>query len=220
MNERRLSGGEAPGFVWGVSTSSYQIEGAAQEDGRGPSIWDTFCRQGKVANNETGDVACDHYHRYAEDVALLRRSRRGRLSFLGVLAAPDSEGRGACQRAGFGLLRQADRPAPCRPNSSLGSASTIGTCRRHSMTWAGGQHSRALHGLPTTPPWLRVGTAIASSGLQRSMNRRCSHCSAMAMVLTPPAIPVMLDLLNVIHNVNRAHGRAVDVIRSTVAPER
>lgn len=60
-------------FVWGVSTSSYQIEGATKEDGRGPSIWDTYCRQpGRIANNDTGDVACDHYHRYAEDIGLMR----------------------------------------------------------------------------------------------------------------------------------------------------
>jgi beta-glucosidase len=60
-------------FVWGVSTSSYQIEGAWNEDGRGPSIWDTRCRtQGKVANGDTGDVACDHYHRYPEDVGLMK----------------------------------------------------------------------------------------------------------------------------------------------------
>lgn len=60
-------------FVWGASTSAYQIEGAATADGRGPSIWDTYCRQkGKIANGDTGDIACDHYHRYVEDVALLR----------------------------------------------------------------------------------------------------------------------------------------------------
>jgi beta-glucosidase len=59
-------------FVWGAATSSYQIEGAASEDGRGETIWDVFCRTpGKVANGDTGDVACDHYHRYAEDVALM-----------------------------------------------------------------------------------------------------------------------------------------------------
>ncbi len=51
-------------FVWGASTSSYQIEGAANEDGRGKSIWDIYCRtSGKVKNGDTGDVACDHYHR-------------------------------------------------------------------------------------------------------------------------------------------------------------
>ena len=60
-------------FVWGVSTSSFQIEGAAREDGRGPSIWDVRCTiPDKVANGDTGDIACDHYHRYAEDVAIMR----------------------------------------------------------------------------------------------------------------------------------------------------
>ena len=51
-------------FVWGAATSSYQIEGAVRADGRGPSIWDTFCRvPGKVLHGDHGDVACDHYHR-------------------------------------------------------------------------------------------------------------------------------------------------------------
>ncbi len=59
-------------FVWGTATSSYQIEGAASEGGRGPSIWDVFCATpGKVENGESGDVACDHYHRYEEDVKLM-----------------------------------------------------------------------------------------------------------------------------------------------------
>ncbi|MFG1899025.1 GH1 family beta-glucosidase [Micromonospora carbonacea] len=59
-------------FVWGAATASYQIEGAARDDGRGPSIWDTFSRTpGKVFAGHTGDVACDHYHRYADDVALM-----------------------------------------------------------------------------------------------------------------------------------------------------
>ncbi|MBG0566852.1 GH1 family beta-glucosidase [Actinoplanes aureus] len=60
------------GFVWGAATASYQIEGAAREDGRGPSIWDTFSRTpGKVHAGHTGDIACDHYHRYPEDVAIM-----------------------------------------------------------------------------------------------------------------------------------------------------
>jgi len=59
-------------FIWGAATASYQIEGAAREDGRGPSIWDTFSRTpGRVYNGHTGDVACDHYHRYVDDVALM-----------------------------------------------------------------------------------------------------------------------------------------------------
>ncbi|KWV29812.1 MULTISPECIES: GH1 family beta-glucosidase [Micromonospora] len=60
------------GFRWGVSTSAYQIEGGATADGRGPSIWDTFAHTpGRILDGSTGDVACDHYHRYREDVALL-----------------------------------------------------------------------------------------------------------------------------------------------------
>ncbi|GIJ49470.1 beta-glucosidase [Virgisporangium aliadipatigenens] len=61
-----------PGFLWGAATASYQIEGAADEDGRTPSIWDTFSRTpDKVAKGDTGDVACDHYHRYKDDVAMM-----------------------------------------------------------------------------------------------------------------------------------------------------
>ena len=60
------------GFVWGAATASYQIEGAVHADGRGESIWDRFSHTpGRVRNGDTGDVACDHYHRYRDDVALL-----------------------------------------------------------------------------------------------------------------------------------------------------
>jgi beta-glucosidase len=59
------------GFHWGVATSSYQIEGAWDEDGKGASIWDTYAHTpGNIENDENGDVANDHYHRYEEDVAL------------------------------------------------------------------------------------------------------------------------------------------------------
>src|SRR5450631_1315015 len=61
-----------PDFIWGVSTSSFQIEGATKVDGRGPSVWDTYCSNGEIANHDTGDVACDHYHRYREDVGLMK----------------------------------------------------------------------------------------------------------------------------------------------------
>src|SRR5260370_14390404 len=61
-------------FLWGAATASYQIEGAAYEDGRGPSIWDQFAATpGKVHQGDNGDVAADHYHRMPEDVALMAR---------------------------------------------------------------------------------------------------------------------------------------------------
>ncbi|MDP2872611.1 MAG: family 1 glycosylhydrolase, partial [Bacillota bacterium] len=60
-------------FIWGVAASSYQIEGAAFEDGKGLSVWDMYAhREGKIWNNHNGDVAADHYHRYKEDVALMK----------------------------------------------------------------------------------------------------------------------------------------------------
>ncbi|MGO9957967.1 MAG: family 1 glycosylhydrolase, partial [Solirubrobacteraceae bacterium] len=60
------------GFLWGTGTSSYQIEGAVNEDGRGPSIWDVFTHtRGNVRRGDTGDIACDSYHRMDEDLALL-----------------------------------------------------------------------------------------------------------------------------------------------------
>lgn len=61
-------------FIWGTATSSYQIEGAADKDGKGPSIWDSFCTiPGKIAQGETGNVACDHYHKFKEDIQLMKQ---------------------------------------------------------------------------------------------------------------------------------------------------
>ncbi len=60
------------GFTWGCATASYQIEGAWDEDGKGESIWDRFSHTpDKVREGDTGDIACDHYHRYKDDVALM-----------------------------------------------------------------------------------------------------------------------------------------------------
>jgi beta-glucosidase/6-phospho-beta-glucosidase/beta-galactosidase len=60
-------------FLWGTATSSYQIEGGHDADGKGPSIWDAFCHiPGRIHHGDTGDVACDHYHRFCGDVAPVR----------------------------------------------------------------------------------------------------------------------------------------------------
>jgi beta-glucosidase len=69
---RDVSGQFPKGFVWGVATSAYQIEGAAAEDGKGPSIWDTYAHTpGKISDGSTGDLANDHYHRFQDDVTLM-----------------------------------------------------------------------------------------------------------------------------------------------------
>ena len=72
-NQSQVADGRFPdGFVWGTATASYQIEGAVHEDGRSESIWDRFSRTpGKTSNGDTGDVACDHYHRWREDIATM-----------------------------------------------------------------------------------------------------------------------------------------------------
>ncbi|MGN0641875.1 MAG: GH1 family beta-glucosidase [Huintestinicola sp.] len=60
-------------FMWGAASAAYQIEGAWNEDGKGPSIWDIYSHQkGKIAHNENGDIACDHYHRFREDIAMMK----------------------------------------------------------------------------------------------------------------------------------------------------
>jgi beta-glucosidase len=85
------------GFRFGASTAAYQIEGAATEGGRGPSVWDTFCDQpGRIADGSSGAVACDHYHRYPEDVALMRELGLGgyRLSVAWPRIQPAGSGRG------------------------------------------------------------------------------------------------------------------------------
>jgi len=90
------------GFVWGAATAAYQIEGAWDEEGKGASIWDEFSHTaGKVRNGDTGDVACDHYHRYREDVALMKslglNAYRFSISWPRVLP----EGKGGVNEAGL-----------------------------------------------------------------------------------------------------------------------
>ena len=95
------------GFLWGASTSAYQIEGSPLADGAGPSIWQRFSHSpGLTANNETGDVACDHYRRYESDVELMRElglnSYRFSISWSRVLP----EGRGAVNRKGLAFYER------------------------------------------------------------------------------------------------------------------
>jgi beta-glucosidase len=110
-------------FLWGTATSAYQIEGAPLADGAGPSIWQRFSHTpGKMTNGDTGDVACDHYHRYPEDVAIMRdlgcNAYRFSISWSRILP----EGTGRVNQGGLDFykrLTDALREAGIRPMATL-----------------------------------------------------------------------------------------------------
>ena len=112
-----------PGFLWGAATSAAQIEGAAFTDGKGASIWDAFCRQpGRIKDASTIDVACDHYHRFRDDIALMQGLGLDayRFSFAWPRVQPD--GQDAWNEAGFAFydrLIDALLEAGLKPHATL-----------------------------------------------------------------------------------------------------
>ncbi|MDI2132470.1 GH1 family beta-glucosidase [Yinghuangia seranimata] len=89
-------------FLWGTATAAYQIEGAVREDGRGVSTWDTFCAQpGRVRDGHTGETACDHYHRYREDVALMAELGLNAYRFSVAWTRIQADGRGPANAKGL-----------------------------------------------------------------------------------------------------------------------
>ena len=124
-------------FVWGTATSSYQIEGAVNEDGRGPSIWDTFSHTpGKIEDGSNGDRANDHYHRYKEDVGLIKALgvKAYRFSIAWPRVFPDGTGAAESQRARFlqppGRRAAGERHRALRDALSLGPAAGAAGPRR------------------------------------------------------------------------------------------
>ncbi|MFD7921328.1 GH1 family beta-glucosidase [Streptomyces sp. NPDC059740] len=96
-----------PGFVWGAATAAYQVEGAAAEDGRTPSIWDTFSHTpGRVLGGDTGDVAADHYHRYRDDVRLMKDLGLAAYRFSVSWSRVQPTGRGPAVQRGLDFYRR------------------------------------------------------------------------------------------------------------------
>ncbi|PKU26091.1 GH1 family beta-glucosidase [Telmatospirillum siberiense] len=108
-------------FLWGASTSSYQIEGALDADGRGPCVWDTFAAEGRISDGSTAAVACDHYHRWPEDIALMRAAGFNAYRFSIAWPRVLPTGTGAVNGKGLdfydrlvdGLLAAGIRPMAC-----------------------------------------------------------------------------------------------------------
>jgi beta-glucosidase len=96
-----------PGFVWGAATAAYQVEGAWNEDGKGESIWDRFSHTpGKIDNGDTGDVACDHYHRWRDDVRLMKEIGLQAYRFSISWPRLIPEGRGEINQRGIDYYNQ------------------------------------------------------------------------------------------------------------------
>jgi beta-glucosidase len=112
-----------PDFLWGAATAAYQVEGASREDGKGESIWDRFAHTpGRIQNGDTGDVACDSYHRYAEDIALLRQLNLRSYRFSVSWPRIQANGRGAPNPKGldyYKRLTDATLAAGIRPLVTL-----------------------------------------------------------------------------------------------------
>ena len=90
------------GFLWGAATAAYQIEGAPDVDGKGPSIWDTFSHTpGKTFHGDTGDVACDSYHRYPDDIEMLKRLGVGAYRFSLSWPRIQADGHGVANSKGL-----------------------------------------------------------------------------------------------------------------------
>ena len=108
MSSKPVSRSQFPqDFKWGVATSSFQIEGAHNSDGKGPSIWDTFCNiEGKIADASNGNIACDHYQRWAEDVELISQLGVNAYRFSISWPRVQPDGKGDWNEAGFAFYDQ------------------------------------------------------------------------------------------------------------------
>jgi beta-glucosidase len=201
------------GFTWGAATAAYQIEGAAAEDGRGESIWDRFCAaDGKVRNGDNGAVACDFYHRYREDVALMRELGVNgfRLSVSWPRIVP--QGRGAVNVAGldfydrlvdellaaeiepFVTLYHWDLPQALEDRGGWPQRETVDAFAEYVEAFAARLGDRVRHWIthnePRVASWLGYGWGMHAPG-------RTSERDALAAA----------------HHLLLSHGRAVEILR-------
>jgi beta-glucosidase len=202
-------------FTWGVSTSSFQIEGATGEDGRGPSIWDTFCAAGRVANHETGDTACDHYHRYPEDIGLMRELGVQAYRFSVAWPRVLPHGRGIANERGLDFYdRLVDALLAARIEPWL--------CLYH---WDLPQSLDDLGGwtVRDAADWFADYASLVARRYGDRVKRFATFNEPSVFALfgygfgdSAPGLSGVEPLHRVIHNVNLAHGAAVDALRSLV----
>ncbi|MDP9362838.1 MAG: GH1 family beta-glucosidase [Chloroflexota bacterium] len=201
------------GFVWGAATAAYQIEGAAREDGRGESIWDRFSQTpGKTVNGDTGDVACDHYHRWRGDIDLMREIGINVYRFSIAWPRVLPEGRGRVNEAGLAFY---DRLVDGLLSAGI-------------TPWATLYHWDLPQSLEDRGGWPRRATAEAfaeyADVLTSRLGDRVKHwitlnepwCSGFLGYLTgehAPGRTDRADALRAVHALLLAHGLTVPIVR-------
>jgi beta-glucosidase len=205
-------------FVWGAATASYQIEGAAREDGRGESVWDRFsATPGKVRGGDTGDVACDFYHRYRDDVRLMRELGLGAFRFSIAWPRVLPAGRGKVNEAGldfydrlvdellangiepFVTLFHWDTPQALEDDGGWPARSTATAFVEYAEAVAGRLGDRVRHWMTHNEPWVY---AWIGHSWGRHAPGRTSEADAVATA----------------HHLLLSHGWAVEAIRRS-APD-
>ncbi|MCU1438361.1 MAG: beta-glucosidase [Naasia sp.] len=207
------------GFLFGSATASYQIEGAAAEDGRGPSIWDTFARTpGKVLNGDTGDVADDHYHRYEQDLDLIRDLGLDAYRFSIAWPRIQPTGSGAVNQAGLDFYR---RLVDGMLERGITPIATL-------YHWDLPQPLEDAGGWPARDTADRfadyariVGEALGDRiGTWTTLNEPwCSAFLGYGSGVHAPGRVSEIESLRAAHHLNLAHGQAITALRGVVAAD-
>jgi beta-glucosidase len=206
-------------FVWGAATAAYQIEGAVKEDGRGESIWDRFTAlPGTIANGDTGAVACDSYHRFREDVQLMRELGLGAYRFSVSWPRILPEGRGRVNSAGldfydrlvdellangiqpYPTLYHWDLPQPLEDRGGWPERDTVDAFVEYADAVSERLGDRVTHWITHNEPWV---AAWLGYGRGEHAPGRRSDADALAAA----------------HHLLLSHGRAVEVLRQNGAAE-
>jgi beta-glucosidase len=204
-----------PGFIWGTSTSSYQIEGARHEDGRVDSIWDTFSgRPGRIRDGSSGAIACDHYHRWPEDLDIARGLGTNAYRFsiawpriFGDGAAPNTKGLDFYDRLVDGMLQRGLQPWPTLYHWDLPQA----------LQDRGGWMARDI--VHRFVDYVDVVTRRLGDRVPRWITHNEPWCTAMHGHMDgmhAPGIRDVASALQASHHVLLSHGLAVPVIRANV----
>jgi beta-glucosidase len=206
-----------PGFRFGTSTASYQIEGGAKEGGKGPSIWDTFTHQpGNVVDHSDGDVACDHFHRWEEDVALMKELGAGGYRFSIAWPRIQPTGRGPANADGLAFydrlidrmlesgvqpmvtLYHWDLPQGLQDDGGWLNRDTVERFAEYAAIVGEAFADRVEHWIPVNEP--NVVTMLGH-----------------ALGMHAPGYALLFDALPVAHHLLLGHGRAAIALREAGA---